>query len=51
MSLLSSGFGLTLSRRACAARSPASRRRSALVSLAFGVWYALGAQSLVPYVF
>jgi high-affinity nickel permease len=51
MSLLSSGFGLTLSR-------PRARRSFAqlapalgLVSLAFGVWYALGAQSLVPYVF
>ena len=51
MSLLSSGFGLTLSR-------PRVRRSFGqlapvlgVVSLAFGVWYALGAQSLVPYVF
>ena len=50
-SLLSSGFGLTLSR-------PRVRRSFArlapvlgVLSLAFGVWYALGAQSLVPYVF
>ncbi|MFL5937656.1 MAG: hypothetical protein ACJ76U_12525 [Gaiellaceae bacterium] len=51
MSLLSSGFGLTLSRprvrRSFARVAPAL----GLVSLAFGVWYALGAQSLVPYVF
>ena len=51
MSLLSSGFGLTLSRprvrRSFAHVAPAL----GLVSLAFGVWYALGAQSLVPYVF
>jgi high-affinity nickel permease len=51
MSLLSSGFGLTLSR-------PRVRRSFGrlapvlgVVSLAFGVWYTLGAQSLVPYVF
>jgi len=51
MSLLSSGFGLTLCRprvrRSFARVAPAL----GLVSLAFGVWYALGAQSLVPYVF
>jgi high-affinity nickel permease len=51
MSLLSAGFGLTLGR-------PRIRRSFARlapvlggVSLAFGVWYALGAQALVPYVF
>jgi hypothetical protein len=50
MSLLSAGLGAALAR-------PASRRvfaRAAPVlatfSLAFGVWYALGAQQLVPYV-
>ncbi len=49
MALLSSGFGLTLSR-------PAVRRCFArlapvigLASLAFGIWYALGAQHLAPY--
>ena len=51
MSLLSSGFGLALSRprvrRSFAHIAPAL----GVVSLAFGVWYALGAQSLVPYVF
>jgi len=51
MSLLSSAFGLTLSRRR--ARESFARVAPAIgvVSLAFGVWYALGAQSLVPYVF
>jgi len=51
MAVLSSGFGLTLSR-------PAARRSFAklapavgLASLAFGIWYALGAQNLVPYAF
>jgi ABC-type nickel/cobalt efflux system permease component RcnA len=51
MSLLSSGFGLTLSRPRV--RRSFSRVAPALgfVTLAFGVWYALGSQSLVPYVF
>ena len=51
MAVLSGGFGLTLSR-------PVVRRRFAklapavgLASLAFGIWYALGAQNLVPYAF
>jgi cytochrome c biogenesis protein CcdA len=51
MAALSTGFGLALAR--------ATGRRSfqflapalGSVSLAFGVWYALGAQGLVPYVF
>jgi ABC-type nickel/cobalt efflux system permease component RcnA len=51
MSLLSSAFGLTLSRprvrRSFARLAPAL----GLLSLVFGVWYALGAQSLVPYMF
>jgi high-affinity nickel permease len=49
MSLLSSGFGLTLSRpgvqRSFARLAPAV----GIVSLLFGVWYALGAQSVLPY--
>jgi high-affinity nickel permease len=49
MALLSTGFGLTLG-NAVARRS---FRRTApalgLASLAFGVWYALGAQGVVPY--
>ena len=50
MAVLSTGFGLTL------ASAPARRSFNALapalgcLSLAFGVWYALGAQGLVPYV-
>jgi len=51
MSLLSSAFGLALSRppvrRSFGQLAPAL----GVVSLAFGVWYALGSQSLVPYVF
>ena len=51
MSVLSSGFGLTLSRprvrRSFAQLAPAL----GLMSLAFGVWYMLGSQSVVPYVF
>jgi high-affinity nickel permease len=51
MALLSSGFGLTLSRprvqRSFARFAPAL----GALSLAFGVWYTLGAQSVVPYVF
>jgi hypothetical protein len=51
MALLSTGWGLTLgttrARRSFARIAPAV----GLVSLAFGVWYALGAQSLLPYYF
>ena len=51
MALLSTGWGLTLG----TARARRSFARVApvvgLVSLAFGVWYALGAQSLLPYYF
>jgi high-affinity nickel permease len=51
MTALSTGFGLAL------ASAPARRSFHVLapalgsVSLAFGVWYTLGAQGLVPYVF
>jgi ABC-type nickel/cobalt efflux system permease component RcnA len=51
MALLSTGFGLTLG----AARVRRSFGRIApalgMASLAFGAWYALGAQGIVPYVF
>lgn len=51
MALLSTGFGVTLQ----TARVRASFHRVApalgTVSLAFGIWYTLGAQGLVPYVF
>jgi high-affinity nickel-transport protein len=51
MAVLSTGFGLAL------ASAPVRRSFQVLApalgsaSLAFGVWYALGAQGLVPYVF
>jgi len=51
MALLSTGFGLTLSaepvRRSFARLAPAL----GLASLAFGVWYSLGALDLAPYMF
>jgi ABC-type nickel/cobalt efflux system permease component RcnA len=51
MASLSTGWGLTLG----TARARRSFARVApvvgLVSLAFGVWYALGAQSVLPYYF
>jgi len=51
MALLSTGLGLTLgtarARRSFARIAPAL----GVVSLAFGIWYALGAQGVVPYVF
>jgi ABC-type nickel/cobalt efflux system permease component RcnA len=51
MALLSTGFGLTLG--ASRVRRSFSRVAPALggLSLAFGVWYALGAQGVLPYVF
>ena len=51
MAVLSTGFGLALAsapvRRSFRVMAPALGS----ASLAFGVWYALGAQGLVPYVF
>jgi hypothetical protein len=51
MALLSIGWGVTLgsgpARRCFARAAPVV----ALVSLAFGVWYVLGAQSVLPYYF
>jgi ABC-type nickel/cobalt efflux system permease component RcnA len=51
MGLLSTGWGLTLgtarARRSFARLAPVV----GLVSLAFGLWYALGAQSVLPYYF
>jgi high-affinity nickel permease len=51
MALLSTGFGLALG--SAPVRRSFDRIAPALsaVSLGFGVWYALGAQGLVPYVF
>ena len=50
MTLLSTGFGLALG--SAPARRSLQRLAPALgtVSLLFGIWYALGAQGLVPYV-
>jgi ABC-type nickel/cobalt efflux system permease component RcnA len=47
MTLLTTGFGLTLARHSVARLAPAL----GAVSLAFGLWYALGAQNLLPYYF
>ena len=51
MALLSAGFGMTLARpgvqRGFARIAPVL----GLASLAFGIWYALGAQGLAPYYF
>src|SRR6478735_4690454 len=47
MTLLTTGFGLTLGRRSIGRLAPAL----GMASLAFGLWYALGAQNLLPYYF
>jgi ABC-type nickel/cobalt efflux system permease component RcnA len=47
MTLLTTGFGLTLGRRSVGRLAPAL----GVASLAFGLWYALGAQNLLPYYF
>jgi ABC-type nickel/cobalt efflux system permease component RcnA len=47
MTLLTTGFGLTLAGRSIGRLAPAL----GATSLAFGLWYALGAQNLLPYYF
>jgi ABC-type nickel/cobalt efflux system permease component RcnA len=47
MALLTTGFGLTLAGRSIGRLAPAL----GAASLAFGLWYALGAQNLLPYYF
>src|SRR5215475_6650324 len=47
MTLLTTGFGLTLARRSISRLVPAL----GAASLAFGIWYAMGAQNLLPYYF
>jgi ABC-type nickel/cobalt efflux system permease component RcnA len=47
MTLLTTGFGMTLGRRPLGRFAPAL----GLASLAFGLWYALGAQGMLPYYF
>jgi ABC-type nickel/cobalt efflux system permease component RcnA len=47
MTLLTTGFGMTLGRRPLGRFAPAL----GLASLVFGLWYALGAQGMLPYYF
>jgi len=49
MTLLSSGFGLTLSHPAVSRAFTRLAPVIGIASLAFGIWYALGAQHLAPY--
>jgi high-affinity nickel permease len=49
MTLLSAGFGLALSSAAVRRSFHAVAPALGGASLAFGIWYALGAQGLVPY--
>jgi high-affinity nickel permease len=51
MALLSTGFGLTLGRSPRGLSLHRLAPALGLASLAFGIWYALGAQNLVPYYF
>lgn len=51
MALLSTGFGATLTTHAAARSFNRIAPALGLASLAFGVWYALGALDLAPYVF
>jgi high-affinity nickel permease len=51
MSLLSTGWGAALGSRPVARSFDRVAPVVACASLAFGVWYALGAQGVVPYVF
>jgi high-affinity nickel permease len=49
MTLLSAGFGAALSAQAVSRSFDHIAPALGLVSLAFGLWYALGAQGVVPY--
>lgn len=51
MSLLSTGFGMTLSSHAARRRFHKIAPALGVFSLAFGVWYALGALTVAPYYF
>jgi ABC-type nickel/cobalt efflux system permease component RcnA len=51
MALLSVGFGVTLSRAPVQRSFNRLAPALGLMSLAFGIWYVLGAQNVVPYVF
>jgi hypothetical protein len=49
MAALSTGIGFTLDRRRVRSLYPALAPLLGLASLAFGVWYALGALHVAPY--
>ena len=51
MAILSTGFGVTLSRGAARRSFHVLAPALGLVSLTFGLWYALGAQGVLPYYF
>ncbi len=51
MSIVTAGFGLTLTARPVAAASNAVVPALGAISLAFGLWYAAAAWSLAPYPF
>jgi len=51
MTVVTVGFGLTLSTRPVAAVSTALVPTLGVLSLAFGIWYAAAAWSLAPYPF
>jgi cytochrome c biogenesis protein CcdA len=51
MALLSSGLGFTLGRARVRAFFPTAAPVLGLLSLAFGIWYALGALDVAPYYF
>jgi len=51
MTIVTAGFGLTLSARPVAGAAAAAVPAIGLASLAFGVWYAAAAWSLAPYPF
>ena len=51
MAILSTGFGVTLAARRVHETFHVVAPALGVVSLAFGIWYALGAQGVVPYVF
>jgi hypothetical protein len=51
MALLSTGWGLTLTRRPVARSIDRLAPMLGVASLSFGLWYALGALQLAPYAF
>ena len=51
MTIVTTGFGLTLSTRPAAAVFTSAAPVLGLMSLAFGVWYAGAAWSIAPYPF